>query len=284
VMILRTFARLRAFINQRQSRKHLNDFKMGGYKPWTPGYNDYKWDAISTVLNQDNFYAVLGSEKFGYRIDERIVEYPWFLTKLTRDPIMMLDAGSALNHEVIVTHPKVRNKKLFIATLAPEKQSYWYFGISYVYEDIRETCFREEMFDCIASISTIEHVGLNNSMIYTTDITKAENQQTAYQIFIDVLRSRLKPGGSLYLTFPYGIYKNHGWFQVFNGAMIDAIIERFKPNRLSEEIFEYKNNAWRPSTRETAKNATCFDIHLHKEYDPDFAACSRAIACLELVR
>jgi hypothetical protein len=282
MILLRTFNRFRASINEFKTKKLLNNFKTGGYKPWTPGYNLYKWEAIVRVLNENNFYSVIGSKDFGYHIDERIVEYPWFLTKLSNDPLVLLDAGSALNHEIIVNHPKLQNKKLFISTLSPEKQSFWNKGISYVYEDLRETCFRKEMFDCISSISTIEHIGLNNSLIYTKDITKAENQTTAYKLFVDTLHALLKPGGSLFLTFPYGLFFNHGWFQVFNSEMIDSVVERFNPRFFSEEIFEYKHNGWCPSTREDAKNSVCFDIQTQKNYDSDFAACSRAIACLEL--
>ncbi len=263
----------------------IKAFKNGGFKPWTQGYEFYKWDNIEKVISSDGlFYGRLGKEGFGYRIDERIVEYGWLFTKLTAEPATMLDAGSALNHRIIVNHEKIRNKKLFISTLAPEGVAFLHLGISYVYEDLRDTCFREKLFDCVACISTIEHIGLDNSFLYTTDQSKNENSPKDYLLLVDVLYSLLKPGGSLYLTFPFGKAKNHGWFQVFDSEMISELVQRFRPSRYAEEIFQYSRDRWHVSSREEARDAACFDINVQKTYDPDFAAFSRAVACLELVR
>lgn len=276
--------RLRLYLASIKSEAAYQRFKICGYKPWTPGYDRYKWEAISNVLCDNNFYELVGTERYGYRIDERIVEYPWLLSRLPEGPLTMLDAGSALNYWHIINQPKLRDKKLFISTLAPEGTAFWNMGISYVYEDIRETCFREEMFDCIACISTIEHVGMDNTFLYTEGRRQAETSEVGHLEFLDILRSRLKAGGKLFLSFPFGVKKDHGWFQVFDGAMVSRIIERFQPSRYVEEIFQYSGDRWHISTREAAKNATCFDINVQKEYDLDFAAFSRGIACLELVK
>jgi cyclopropane fatty-acyl-phospholipid synthase-like methyltransferase len=139
------------------------------------------------------------------------------------------------------------------------------------------------MFDIIACISTIEHIGLDSTVHYTTDPGKKEDSPEEYLPFIDVLRSLLKPGGRLYLTFPFGRAKNHGWFQVFDSDMVSAAVERFRPSCYSEEIFQYSGDRWRLSSHEEAKDATCFDPGVKKgNYDPDYAAFSRAVACLEL--
>lgn len=47
---------------------------------------------------------------------------------------------------------------------------------------------------------------------------------------------------------------------------------------------QYSNDCRRLSSRDEAKDATCFDISVQEDYDPDFGALSRAVACLELVR
>jgi hypothetical protein len=260
------------------------DFKARGCVPWTPGYHEYKWRTISKVIADSNFDAVIGSDHYGYRIDERIVELPWLLSRLPKGGQFLLDAGSALNFESIVCHPRIAEKKLFISTLAPEGQAFWSRGVSYVFEDIRDTCFREEYFDCIACISTLEHVGLDNAFLYTKDTSKREFDKSSYLAFMDVLRSRLKNGGRLYVSFPYGQAKNHGWFQVFDGAMIDSLIRRFNPASISETIFMYGNDRWYKATRDEAENAVCYDINVDKTYAPDYCAFSRAVVCLELVR
>jgi hypothetical protein len=273
---------LKAFYRRIKYGQAAADFFQRGCIPWTPGYSEYKWSSISKVILEDSFNSVIGTDRYGYRIDERIVELPWLLSRLPRGHQRLLDAGSALNFEAILSCPRVAEKKVFISTLAPEDQAFWNKGVSYVFEDIRDTCFRDEYFDCIACISTLEHVGLDNTFLYTKDSAKRECDQFGYLVFLDVLRSRLKKGGTLYVSFPYGQAKNHGWFQVFDGAMIDGLVKRFDPARISETIFMYGNDRWQTATREEAQNAVCYDINVDKRYADDYCAFSRAVACLEL--
>ena len=261
----------------------VKQFIKNGSHPWTFGYNEYKWENIKRTIYSD-FNSIVGTTQFGYRIDERIVELPWLLSRLDDRPGVMLDAGSALNHLDILQHPKIRARKLFISTLAHEGSAWPESGISYVYEDLRQTCFRENFFDAIACISTIEHVGLDNTFLYTGDTSKKEQNCEDYLPFLDVMRSLLKPGGRLYVSFPFGKACNHGWFQVFDAVMVDRLIARFQPADCRETIFYYSNDCWHISTREEAAEATCFDINVQKKYEPDYLAFSRSVACLELVK
>ena len=261
----------------------VEQFANNGSKPWTFGYHEYKWKSIENHIHAD-FDSLIGTEKYGYRIDERIVELPWLLSRLDDRPGVMLDAGSALNFPVILKHPKIRSKKLFISTLAYEGSACPELGVSYVYEDLRQTCFRENFFDIIACISTIEHIGMDNTFLYTSDINKKEQNCEEYLPFLDVLRSRLKPGGKLYVSFPFGKACNHGWFQVLDAAMVDSLIKRFQPTVSQETIFYYSNDCWHVSTREEAAEAVCFDINVQKKYESDYLAFSRSVVCLELVK
>lgn len=259
-------------------------FERGGFKPWTPGYEGYKWDTIARHINEGDFERVVGTDRYGYRIDERVVEYPWLLSRLPVGPGVLLDAGSSLNHLPVLEHPKVAEKKVFISTLAPEAFAHWQRGVSYVYEDLRSTHLAENAFDFVACVSTIEHVGLDNQKLYTADAAMRENAPDDYLVVVDRLRELLRPGGVLYLTMPFGAYRNHGWFQVFDAAMLDRIVERFAPSSHGEEIFGYADDRWSRSDRERSSDATCFDINERGGYDDDFAAFSRAVACLELRR
>ena len=262
----------------------MEAFIQNGYKPWTYGYDAYKWAAIGSALSHEDFSLLPGKPRYGYRIDERIVEYPWFFSRLPQDSGVLLDAGSILNYPQVLAHPKLANKKLFISTLAHEGQAYPERNISYVYEDFRAPCYKEGFFDWICCLSTLEHVGMDNTLHYTFDEEKKECKHNDYITAINALHSCLKPGGTLFLSIPYGTYKNHNWFQVFNATMLDTIINSFSPAKHIETIFQYVDDHWIFSNREQAQNATCFDIHAQKEYDVDFAAFSRGIACLELVK
>jgi len=259
-------------------------FILNGKKPWSFGYNEYKWKMIEKYLDFNLFNEENFLKNFGFRIDDRIIEYPWFFSRLPKQQGILLDAGSILNYERIISHPLLLNKKIHILTLAPEHHCFWQKGISYVFEDLRNSCYKENYFDWIVCLSTMEHVGFDNTMLYTNDFSKKEYNPLSYLSAVKELHRILKPGGTLYLTVPFGKNKNYGWFQVFDEKMIDDVIKKFFPSSYTETYFRYLPDGWEKSTRLLSKNATFFDIHTQKNYDSDFAAGSRAVVCLEMVK
>ena len=204
----------------------------------------------------------------------------------------LLDAGSSLNHEFVLRSPALANKRITIVTLAPEAQCHWKLGISYVFGDLRDLDFRDNVFDTIACISTIEHVGMDNTM-YTraTDVAQPGDTKE-FLLAVKELKRVLKPGGVLYITFPFGQYENHGWFQQFDSQLMDKLIEGFDPSHFSETIFRYDPDGWRSSDRASCAHCQFFDVHTSKyfdpnstiEYPPDYPAGKRAVACLELFK
>lgn len=260
-------------------------FHFTGMKPWSRGYEEYKINQIKRTLSANLFHADKLPPNYGYRLDERIVEYPWFFSRLPINVTgKLLDAGSVLNFDFLLKHEALHAKKVFISTLAPEHICYWREGISYVYEDLRDSCFKDNYFDWIVCLSTIEHIGLDNTMLYTYDKSKNENEGSSCLVAVSEYKRMLKPGGTLYLSFPFGKHKNHGWFQIFDVPMLDQIKEVFGASRVKEFYYKYEPAGWKVSSKEESKEATCFDIHAHKSYDKDFAAASRAIACMELIK
>src|SRR5581483_4544074 len=188
-------------------------FVRNGMRPWTNGYLEYKQREIQRALQEKSFCAKQLPRGYGFRLDERIIEYPWFFSRLPPGHGRLLDAGSTLNFEFVLEQPALRDKKIDICTLAPEARCFWRKGVSYMYEDLRALPYRDELFDWIVCLSTIEHVGMNNAL-YSGSHENEESRAHDYLRAVLELKRVLKFGGILYLSAPFGKAANLGWYQV----------------------------------------------------------------------
>jgi len=150
-------------------RKRLASYLKSDRRPWREGYDEYREQRLIEVVNDDAMLAAFAENRplpqgYGYRLDARIIEIPWVLSRMREGGNRFLDAGSALNYEFVLTSPSLKDKQATIVTLAPEGQAFWQLGVSYVFGDLRDLDFRDERFDSIACISTIEHIGMDNTM------------------------------------------------------------------------------------------------------------------------
>ncbi|HSE30663.1 MAG TPA: methyltransferase domain-containing protein [Pyrinomonadaceae bacterium] len=278
-------------------RKRLASYLKSDRRPWREGYDEYREQALQEAIADDSLRTTFINNLplpagYGFRLDARIVEIPWVLSLSHQLSGRFLDAGSALNYEFVLNSPALSEKKLTIVTLAPEGQAFWRLGVSYVFGDLRNLDFRDERFDAVACISTIEHVGMDNTM-YAHDLDIARRSDPSeFLLALVELKRVLKPGGSLFVSFPFGKYENHGWFQQFDAELLDTLIERFAPARRNENIFRYYPDGWQRSTRGECKDCEFFDVHTSKyfdaqstiEYPADYPAGERALACVELVK
>jgi SAM-dependent methyltransferase len=230
---------------------------------------------------------------YGKGFDERLIEYLWLFSRLPAGPGHLLDAGSILNFEYLLEHSKLSEKQIFISTLAPEKFCFWRKGVSYIFEDLRALSFRSELFDQIVCISTLEHVGMNNSNYFEKEIGRIENRSEitpsgdrfeSYKVVVAEFYRVLKPGGKLFLTVPFGSRRDLTWFQVFDSQMLDSVISSFGRANISEQIFLCDPFGWSLSTREKAKNASYFNTEEAKSGKSNGIAAAEAVACLEFTK
>src|SRR4029077_3689623 len=80
----------------------------------------------------------------------------------------VLDAGSTFNHEHILDRALPLVDDLTIVTLEPEAWAYPLRRVSYVFADLRALPFADAQFDLAVSISTLEHIGMDNTMYGVT--------------------------------------------------------------------------------------------------------------------
>jgi SAM-dependent methyltransferase len=272
----------------------IADYLATGRRPWSRGYDAFKEAFLAQHLADPLLLQRVATDDplppgYGEFLDERVVEYPWLLSRLQERPARVLDAGSSLNHAYLLDHPRLRVRDLTLVTLAPESQCHWQRRISYVFADLRHLPFRDNFFDEVVSISTVEHVGKVNHL-YTRDRRFHENDNTAFGAAVRELRRVCRPGGKAYITVPFGRHTDFGWYQQFDARLLDQLVDAFAPALMNATYFRYGDGGWQVSDRASCADCEGFDIHATKykdprsqrDYDPDFAAASRGIAALEL--
>ena len=269
---------------ERQIRAYL----AGGRVAWSEGYKPYRADLLRQVVQNE---ALLGRlrdghplpDSYGRGIDERVVEYPWVLSRLDGDPGRLLDAGSTLNQAYLLDLPRLANKAIVVVTLAPE-----HFerraNVSYLFGDLRDLILGDAVFDTVVCISTLEHVGLDNTRLYTADERFREGRSDDYRQVLAELRRVLVPGGRLLLTVPFGRAENLGWMQQFDAAGLDTIADAFGSPPAATTFFRYAPEGWVLADAEACADCAYFDVHSAPSPAQDGAAAARAVACLELVK
>lgn len=270
-------------------------FQMG-CPAWSNGYCVHKDRSIRRVLADPDTLALFREglplpDGYGYGLDERIVEYPWLLANLADRGQAVFDAGSAMNHDFVVTHPKMSNKRLTIMTLSPENQCYWQHGVSYLFGDLRSIPLQDGLFDAIVSVSTLEHIGFDNTL-FSPDAAVSEVDDQAYLRCLSEMHRLLKLGGRLYLTVPFGVAAGGQTFQIFNPDRIRELEAAWPGTVESERYYLYNHHGWNVSNLESCRNAEYVDWFMRLPGDrpavfpkqTDGATAARAVAMVMLAR
>lgn len=272
-----------AVINLRIKR-----YIIGGRKPRKKGYKNYRNNFVREVLaDQSLIDCFLHNSAlpvhYGFRIDERVIEYPWVISRLGAAKSTLLDAGFVLNFEFILDNPIFRGRNIVIYNLSPEnvvRQT----NVSYIYGDLGNTTLKDECFDEIVCISTLEHVGMDNTLLYSKDSRFKECRTDDYQKVIREFKRLLKPGGRLFITVPYGRYQNLGWLQQFDYEMVKTVLNIFQGSSSSTAYYKYFSNGWQAVDTDACADCSYFDIHSQSDYRPDYVAAAHAVACIEMVK
>jgi len=271
----------------------------GGRVPLDIGYSEAKAKFIFNIIFDPNILEVFknsGSlpKYFGVGFDERCIEYPWIIGSLSTSAGCILDAGSILNHDYILSHPKFENKKLHILTLAPEDVCFWHKNISYLFEDMRHIPIQNDYYDDVICLSSLEHVGFESKVSKQIG-TFCENRPEEFIVAVKELRRVLKPGGSLFLSVPFGAYRNFNVFQQFDKTLLSIAVEAFgEAGQITETFYRYTEQGWVLSNADECAEceyvewlASAWASGKWPETLPiedDRAAGARSVACVRIVK
>jgi SAM-dependent methyltransferase len=252
--------------------------------PWTPEYIERHRDFVTRALDDPALLLRFRGRRelpagYGVGFDERVVEFPWTVTRDLGGRV--LDAGSTLNHPHVLARVRPHVDELHIVTLAPEQQAFPFLDISYLYADLRALPLQDATYDRIVSVSTLEHVGMDNSQYGAAEEPSAD-AGTAAVTAMRELRRVLRPGGVLYLTVPFGVREDLGWQRIFDMEALDALVEAFGPRSEQREFFRYSETGWQRCDAAEAADAGYHNHFANPAPAPDRAAAARAIACVEL--
>lgn len=267
-------------------------YQKNGRIPFSFGYKEYKWDKISLYINDEIFLAAVKDRKLppflGKAIDERIIEYPWIFSNLSPVAGKVLDAGSTFNFKPILEHFILQNKELTIYTYFPELyKADKSRNVKYVYGDLRNIPFHDNSFDQIICHSTIEHIDMDNST-YGYDISHNKEINLKSYEYIKVIHELcrlLKSQSTLLLTFPFGKFEHHGFFQQFDGEMLEKITNYLKMHgSINLDFVKYTESGWIFSSQEECSNSESFNPHTGKGRGSDDAAHSRSICLIKFIK
>jgi SAM-dependent methyltransferase len=180
-----------------------------------------------------------------------------------------------LNHRHLVERLLPAIADLTIVTLAPEPVAFTSLGVSYLYGDLRTLPLRDDWFDEVVCLSTLEHVGMDNA-VYGAAGPRAEDPRAdAAQALRELLRV-VRPGGRVHLSVPFGRREDHGWLRQLDREDVDDLLAATGANRHEEAVFVHTSRGWRRSTPRRAARAVYND---GSGRAADGAVAARAVLC-----
>jgi O-antigen chain-terminating methyltransferase len=140
----------------------------------------------------------------GPGLSERVVEVPWVLSRY-RGEQAVLDIGYA--------HAPAAYLSLLLSLAIPDlhgvdlvtREIQGFTGLA---ADIRRLPYEDRLFDLVLCVSTLEHIGRDNTRYGAPGAEDARGDKAALLEIARVLR----PGGRLLVTVPFGQPQDHGWF------------------------------------------------------------------------
>lgn len=261
-------------------------WRRAGRVPGAIGYGSARWLAI------ENAVSGAAAGRYGWDdagIDERVVEYAWLFERmaaLTAESNHVLDAGSVLNYPVVLdAWRRAAFPPVSIVTLAYEGYADLSDRVRYEFADLRQLPYRDEWFPVVFSLSTLEHVGLDNT-IYGAAGDRARDASAEAVRALEQLQRVTQRGGTLLLSVPYGTRSDRGWFRIFDAEDLDRLRSVSGWTNVRSRYFRATRDGWRECTADEAKSAGYNEPTNRpgKHTAPPWVGGAEAVALVEMTR
>lgn len=262
-------------------------WKRRGRMPDAYGSGAAKWLAVQRGIREgaDGRY---GWDDAG--LDERVVEYAWLFDRmrvLRRGPV--LDAGSVLNHSRILEAWRAADfPAVSIVTLGYEGHAEVSDRVRYEFADLRRLPYRDEWFAAVISLSTLEHVGLDNTIYGDAAGAAARGADAnaeALNALTELQRVTMR-GGTVLASVPFGARSNRGWFRIFDSEDLDRLLS--PPGWASQRVryFQQTRDGWRETEADRLRSAGYNEPGRTsgQRTAPDWVAAAEGVALIELTR
>lgn len=173
---------------------------------------------------------------------ERIIENPIVIRHLPDEKSKILDVGSRYS-QVPLEMASLGHE---VWALDIEEYIFKHKKLQFVKGDIRKTKFKNNFFDVVTIISTLEHVGMGETSY--GDAGEDDGDVTAMAEIWRVL----KPGGIVLITVPFGKAKFLPFMRIYDKDRIKKITKGFKIEKEIYMLNDHEN--WGISTYENVKD------------------------------
>lgn len=260
-------------------------WKRRGSVPHAAGAIAARWRAIASAIEPDA--GPYGFSDAG--VDERVVEYAWLFDRmraLRAGGGRVLDAGSVLNHPPLLAAWRSQGfPPLSIVTLAFEGRAFPTSDVGYEFADLRRLPYRDGWFSVVACLSTVEHVGMDNRIYGASGATALDPDREAVLALRELLRVT-RPGGSLFLSVPFGASSNRGWFRIFGPRELERLLSECGWEAPLARYFRATRDGWRECAVDAAEGAGYNEPPERngQRTAPAFVAAAEAVALIEMRR
>lgn len=169
-------------------------------------------------------------------LTERVVEIPWALSRYAGED-RVLDVGTTFASPVYVSRLRaVAAQRPYSIDVTPHRWK----GIHATLGDLRQLPFRDASFDLVLCISTLEHIGLDNTQYGL----RAESDADGDLRTMRELRRIVRVGGRIVVTVPFGRARRYRAYRQYDRRSWDRLLRGVALRPLEVAYWRYTRTGW----------------------------------------